>query len=62
MLIRTLVPGATLVNGEEQPAPRPSIDSGIAAGKCLLDMLGVFAEFETTKACRSLDFQIEFAH
>jgi hypothetical protein len=25
-------------------------------------MLGVFADFETMTACRSLDFQIEFAH
>jgi DNA invertase Pin-like site-specific DNA recombinase len=30
------------VNGTEQP-----IDTSTAAGKCFLDMLGVFAEFET---------------
>src|SRR4051795_8051598 len=34
--------GATLM-ATEQP-----IDTGTAAGKCFLDMLGVFAEFETT--------------
>jgi DNA invertase Pin-like site-specific DNA recombinase len=33
--------GATL-KAKEQP-----IDTGTAAGKCFLDMLGVFAEFET---------------
>jgi len=33
--------GATLM-ATEQP-----IDTGTAAGKCFLDMLGVFAEFET---------------
>ena len=33
--------GASL-KGTEQP-----IDTGTAAGKCFLDMLGVFAEFET---------------
>jgi len=33
--------GASL-RATEQP-----IDTGIAAGKCFLDMLGVFAEFET---------------
>jgi DNA invertase Pin-like site-specific DNA recombinase len=33
--------GASL-QATEQP-----IDTGTAAGKCLLDMLGVFAEFET---------------
>ena len=33
--------GATL-KATEQP-----IDTGTAAGKCFLDMLGVFAEFET---------------
>jgi hypothetical protein len=33
-----------------------------AAGNCFVDMLGVFAEFKTMTACRSLDFQIEFAH
>jgi DNA invertase Pin-like site-specific DNA recombinase len=27
--------------------PRPPVDTGTAAGKCFLDMLGVFAEFET---------------
>jgi hypothetical protein len=41
----------------EQP-----IDASTAAGKCLLDALGMFARFATMTACRSLDFQIEFAH
>jgi DNA invertase Pin-like site-specific DNA recombinase len=38
---RALATGATL-KATEQP-----IDTGTAAGKCFLDMLGVFAEFET---------------
>jgi len=27
----------------------PPIDTGTAAGKCFLEMLGVFAEFETNR-------------
>jgi DNA invertase Pin-like site-specific DNA recombinase len=34
--------GAFTLKATEQP-----IDTGTAAGKCFLDMLGVFAEFET---------------
>jgi hypothetical protein len=34
--------GAFTLKGTEQP-----IDTGTAAGKCFLDMLGVFPEFET---------------
>ena len=41
-IVRTVkTPGASL-RAIEQP-----IDTGTAAGKCFLDMLGVFAEFET---------------
>ena len=39
--------GATL-KATEQP-----IDTSTAAGKCFLDMLGVFAEFETNLAARA---------
>jgi DNA invertase Pin-like site-specific DNA recombinase len=33
-------------SGRSRPTEQP-IDTGTAAGKCFLDMLGVFAEFET---------------
>ena len=33
--------------GASLKATEQSIDTGTAAGKCFLDMLGVFAEFET---------------
>jgi DNA invertase Pin-like site-specific DNA recombinase len=41
--------GASL-KATEQP-----IDTGTAAGKCFLDMLGVFAEFETIRRERQLE-------
>ena len=40
--MRTLKAKGAALKAIEQP-----IDTGTAAGKCFLDMLGVFAEFET---------------
>ena len=42
MLVRRLEDRGVTLKATEQP-----IDTGTAAGKCFLDMLGVFAEFET---------------
>src|ERR1700746_1713100 len=41
-LVRTIRAKGAALKATEQP-----IDTGTAAGKCFLDMLGVFAEFET---------------
>src|ERR1700730_11470481 len=41
-IVRTLKARAAALKPTEQP-----IDTSTAAGKCFLDMLGVFAEFET---------------
>src|SRR5258708_1158642 len=41
-IVRTVKARGASLRATEQP-----IDTGTAAGKCLLDMLGVFAEFET---------------
>jgi len=41
-IVRTLKARGATLKATEQP-----IDTGTAAGKCFLDMLGVFAEFET---------------
>jgi DNA invertase Pin-like site-specific DNA recombinase len=41
-IVRTVRARRTVLRATEQP-----IDTGTAAGKCFLDMLGVFAEFET---------------
>ena len=41
-IVRTLKARGVTLRATEQP-----IDTGTAAGKCFLDMLGVFAEFET---------------
>jgi DNA invertase Pin-like site-specific DNA recombinase len=41
-IVRTVKARGAAVKATEQP-----IDTGTAAGKCFLDMLGVFAEFET---------------
>jgi DNA invertase Pin-like site-specific DNA recombinase len=41
-IVRTVRARGTSLKATEQP-----IDTGTAAGKCFLDMLGVFAEFET---------------
>jgi DNA invertase Pin-like site-specific DNA recombinase len=41
-IVRTLRAKGVTLRATEQP-----IDTGTAAGKCFLDMLGVFAEFET---------------
>jgi DNA invertase Pin-like site-specific DNA recombinase len=41
-IVRTLKAKGAALKATEQP-----IDTGTAAGKCFLDMLGVFAEFET---------------
>jgi len=38
---------AVRANGATLKATERPIDTGTAAGKCFLDMLGVFAEFET---------------
>jgi DNA invertase Pin-like site-specific DNA recombinase len=42
-IVRTVRARGAVLRATEQP-----IDTGTAAGKCFLDMLGVFAEFETT--------------
>jgi DNA invertase Pin-like site-specific DNA recombinase len=39
---------AIRAKGAALKAPEQPIDTGTAAGKCSLDMLGVFAEFETS--------------
>ena len=41
-IVRTLKANGASLRATEQP-----IDTSTAAGKCFLDMLGVFAEFET---------------
>ena len=41
-IVRTLKARGAVLRATEQP-----IDTSTAAGKCFLDMLGVFAEFET---------------
>jgi DNA invertase Pin-like site-specific DNA recombinase len=41
-IVRTVRAKGASLKATEQP-----IDTGTAAGKCFLDMLGVFAEFET---------------
>jgi Resolvase, N terminal domain len=41
-IVRTMRAKGASLKATEQP-----IDTGTAAGKCFLDMLGVFAEFET---------------
>src|SRR6266853_1467285 len=41
-IVRSLKAKGAMLKAIEQP-----IDTGTAAGKCFLDMLGVFAEFET---------------
>jgi DNA invertase Pin-like site-specific DNA recombinase len=41
-IVRTVRARGASLQATEQP-----IDTGTAAGKCFLDMLGVFAEFET---------------
>jgi DNA invertase Pin-like site-specific DNA recombinase len=41
-IVRTFRARCAVLKATEQP-----IDTGTAAGKCFLDMLGVFAEFET---------------
>jgi DNA invertase Pin-like site-specific DNA recombinase len=41
-IVRALRAKGAMLKATEQP-----IDTGTAAGKCFLDMLGVFAEFET---------------
>ena len=41
-IVRALKAKGAILKATEQP-----IDTGTAAGKCFLDMLGVFAEFET---------------
>src|SRR6202042_2972248 len=41
-IVRALKAKGAVLKATEQP-----IDTGTAAGKCFLDMLGVFAEFET---------------
>jgi DNA invertase Pin-like site-specific DNA recombinase len=41
-IVRTIKSRGSSLKATEQP-----IDTGTAAGKCFLDMLGVFAEFET---------------
>jgi DNA invertase Pin-like site-specific DNA recombinase len=41
-IVRTVRARGAVLKATEQP-----IDTGTAAGKCFLDMFGVFAEFET---------------
>ena len=41
------IAGAVKVRGASLRAAQQPIDTGTAAGKCFLDMLGVFAEFKT---------------
>jgi DNA invertase Pin-like site-specific DNA recombinase len=41
-IVRTVKARGATLKATEQP-----IDTGSAAGRCFLDMLGVFAEFET---------------
>jgi hypothetical protein len=41
---------AVRARGAALKATEQSIDTGTATGKCFLDMLGVFAEFETNLA------------
>jgi DNA invertase Pin-like site-specific DNA recombinase len=41
-IVRVVRARGAVLKATEQP-----IDTGTAAGKCFLDMLGVFAEFET---------------
>ena len=41
-IVRTIKSRGVALKATEQP-----IDTGTASGKCFLDMLGVFAEFET---------------
>ena len=41
-IVRTVKASGAILKATEQP-----IDTSTAAGKCFLDMLGVFAEFET---------------
>jgi DNA invertase Pin-like site-specific DNA recombinase len=41
---------AVRARGASLKATEQPIDTGTAAGKCFLDMLGVFAEFETNPA------------
>src|SRR6201986_711963 len=45
-IVRTVRARGAVLKATEQP-----IDTGTAAGKCFLDMLGVFAEFETNLRC-----------
>jgi DNA invertase Pin-like site-specific DNA recombinase len=45
-IVRTLKTKGAGLRATEQP-----IDTSTAAGKCFLDMLGVFAEFETNLRC-----------
>jgi hypothetical protein len=45
-IVRTIRARGAALKATEQP-----IDTGTAAGKCFLDMLGVFAEFETNLRC-----------
>jgi DNA invertase Pin-like site-specific DNA recombinase len=47
-IVRTLKANGATLRATEQP-----IDTSSAAGKCFLDMLGVFAEFETQFAARA---------
>jgi DNA invertase Pin-like site-specific DNA recombinase len=44
-IVRALKAKGASLKASEQP-----IDTSTAAGKCFLDMLGVFAEFETNHA------------
>jgi DNA invertase Pin-like site-specific DNA recombinase len=48
-IVRTLKAKGASLRATEQP-----IDTSTAAGKCFLDMLGVFAEFETGGNTRSI--------
>jgi DNA invertase Pin-like site-specific DNA recombinase len=50
-IVRTVRVRGAVLKATEQP-----IDTGRAAGKSLLDMLGVFAEFETSPRRRPLGF------
>jgi hypothetical protein len=47
-IVRTVRARGAALKATEQP-----IDTGTAAGKCFLDMLGVFAEFETQPTPRA---------
>jgi DNA invertase Pin-like site-specific DNA recombinase len=47
-IVRALKARGACLKATEQP-----IDTSTAAGKCFLDMLGVFAEFETEPAART---------